>query len=319
MCKIVAQVFFTLALAATTVSPVFHSPRAEAALDEADTIVSVVSAFYTKYLKLNMSVDLLDWLRRQPEADAAFVEEIEKLFKEVENSEEGYLGYDPVLMAQDFPERMQYDRPVVDGASAELIAYTLWGEGSKSPLCVSLIKREGAWRITGVLDMRDEEAKACGGMEPGAGGDGVNESPTGSNGDDDLTNAQVQINYAVDGAIDQYESFNKYVHEEDGAWLIITTDKAINNLMFIKVGVHFLEDDALLFLEYVEKDIGYLMPDKPFMVKTYSSYGTLPRYGISFTDTNNLERYFFIAESGMDGTLSLIEFENIDVKDFRDR
>ena len=162
-----------LAVGIAVAPVVFLSPKAEAVQNEAEAVIGVVSAFYDKYLKtVDTPVELLSWLRQQPEADAAFVEGLEKLFNKAEESEfEGLLPYDPILMAQDFPTGMEYARqPVIDGAAAELIAYTLWGdepEGHKSPLCVSLIKREGVWRITGVLDMRDEEAKACGGMEPG--------------------------------------------------------------------------------------------------------------------------------------------------------
>jgi hypothetical protein len=46
------------------------------------------------------------------------------------------------------------------------------------------------------------------------------------------------------------------------------------------------------------------------MMQTYSSYGTIPHYGVSFVDADNVTRYFYISESGRDGSLSLVEFEN---------
>ena len=127
------------------------SSQTKAAMDDAGAITGVVSAFYDKYLKLDWTdeFEFEPWLQQQPEVDAALVEKIKNLFEEAER-EVGFLEYDPILMAQDIPEGMEYATPVIDGARAELIAYTLWGEDSKAAIRVLLMKREDAWRIVDI-------------------------------------------------------------------------------------------------------------------------------------------------------------------------
>jgi hypothetical protein len=46
------------------------------------------------------------------------------------------------------------------------------------------------------------------------------------------------------------------------------------------------------------------------MVRTFGYWGAFPRVGISFVDTNNVRRHFYIFESMEDGSLNIIEFEN---------
>ena len=73
-------------------------------------------------------------------------------------------------MAQGTPQDMQHATPLIQGTSAELVAYLLWGGDNKSAICVSLAHREGAWRITNALDMQTEEKQQeCGGMKTAAG------------------------------------------------------------------------------------------------------------------------------------------------------
>jgi hypothetical protein len=123
-------------------------------------------------------------------------------------------------------------------------------------------------------------------------------------------NAQLQINYATDNITDLYESFHEFVHAEEGEWLIITTDINIKDFNYIKIGHRFTDDKAVFFVENIEYNLDELIPEKPFLVKTYSSYGTIPHFGISFLDNSNELRYFYISESGKDGSLSLVQFEN---------
>jgi hypothetical protein len=83
---------------------------------------------------------------------------------------DGFLGYDPILMAQGTPQDMQHATPLIQGTSAELVASLLWGGDNKSAICVSLAHREGAWRITNALDMQTEEKQQeCGDMKTAAG------------------------------------------------------------------------------------------------------------------------------------------------------
>ena len=133
---------------------------------EAQTIVDVVSSFYKEHIRSLEEPDLrMDW-RTMPQVSTVFVRKIEELLAEAAKTEPGYLGYDPFLMAQDWPETMEYDVPVIDGDTAELVAYTVWGT-RRYPLCVTLAHADGLWRITDIIDMEmpDVEGFECGGLK----------------------------------------------------------------------------------------------------------------------------------------------------------
>ena len=75
----------------------------QAATDEAETIVKVVSTFYKKYINADKASDSTYNWRKQPEIDPVFVKKIDALFDEAEEDEDGarVLEYDPILVAQD--------------------------------------------------------------------------------------------------------------------------------------------------------------------------------------------------------------------------
>jgi len=158
--------FFSLAAGPALLFP----PRAAA--DDSEAVVGVVSAFYRNYITAllkSFAGEKVDYdYRKQPEVDAALVLKIEKLVEEAQESELGALEYDPILMAQDVPKSMRYAKPIIKGGSAELIAYTLWGDGGKQAICVALAKKDNAWRIIDLIDMEEEEApQECGGLKTG--------------------------------------------------------------------------------------------------------------------------------------------------------
>ena len=172
--------FFALVLMATLVFTASTALAADGAAntsdagtvssDEAEAVVGVVSSFYKKYID-SIEGDAAEMnLRQCPEVDAAFVKKLEDLVAEAEK-EDGFLGYDPILMSQDVPGHMEYASPVINEneATAELIANKFWGE-SKHPICVALTKKSGTWRITDVTDMEwhdieGEETLECGGLK----------------------------------------------------------------------------------------------------------------------------------------------------------
>ena len=141
---------------------------ASAATSEGETIVNVVSTFYKGYItSLDTSDKTYRW-RKQPEVDPSFIRKIDAIIDKAKK-EDGFLGYDPILMAQDWPrEEMEYATPVIKGDIAEIIANKNWGGGDKSPLCVTLSKKEAQWRITDAIDMVWHEGEAileCGGLK----------------------------------------------------------------------------------------------------------------------------------------------------------
>ena len=120
--------------------------------DETSEIKRLVSTFYDNYIQALEKDELTDdYLQRQPEVDEALVLKIKKLIKEAEESEFGYLEYDPILLAQDIPTGWKYEDTVINGDEARLTVYKLWdGRSDNDPNCVSLKKKNGRWRITDI-------------------------------------------------------------------------------------------------------------------------------------------------------------------------
>jgi len=131
--------------------------------------------------------------------------------------------------------------------------------------------------------------------------------------------ANIQVAWATEELLDIYEYFHEYFHAEYGANMIIRTDVAITDFDFIWVGNSFdvieweVDEDTPLhfFVEEVIHSVGDLTPEKPFKVHTSGHWGVMPRVGISFTDADNNRRYFHISESMKDGSLNIVEFENM--------
>ena len=66
-------------------------------------------------------------------------------------------------------------------------------------------------------------------------------------------------------------------------------------------------EDGELYFDVTELfDYGTLTPDRPLSV-TLTIYGTMPSYGISFTDPSGIHHLYGVTMSGMDGSLELME------------
>lgn len=93
-----------------------------------------------------------------------------------------------------------------------------------------------------------------------------------------------------------------------GSWIVITSDYALEDFSFIAVDYDYEIDSWI-----VERTL-YTIPElkssedmEAFQVNTSVGDG-IPTRGISFTDRNT-KRYFYISESGFDGSLLLSEFQ----------
>ena len=144
------------------------------------------------------------------------------------------------------------------------------------------------------------------GGSPGNGSDGSD----GNNGNTIIPGAILQINMTTEEALRQFASYHALVHEEEGAWYVIMTDQPVTEFAFIKVGAYFGGDTVSFYLDWVEWPMGELTPEKPFAIKTYAHYGTLPHYGVAFADGDGTKRYFYMQESGYDGSPLLVEFDH---------
>jgi hypothetical protein len=118
----------------------------------------------------------------------------------------------------------------------------------------------------------------------------------------------VLIGRATDEILNKFNSFYEY-GDNNGEKIIIWTDITLKNFEFISIGFEFVEEQFLLFSEKTLYSINELPPEKPFVVKMFVSEG-IPSSGISYLDENNIKKYFYISESGKDGSLSLVEFNN---------
>ena len=142
------------------------------AADDSAQVLQVTTKFYDDYLQRvstlsDDSEDLVPYLSKRNDVDPSYLERLDKLITEAfEYDEEIGLDYDPILMAQEVPLVMNYGTPVINGTSAEIIANKVWMDEAASPLCVTLTKQDGAWRISDIIDMEDEESQRdCGGMK----------------------------------------------------------------------------------------------------------------------------------------------------------
>ena len=154
------------------------SPRAALAADAADDgaqIVKVVSAFYADYIKCSdaekdpcSGENIPAFLAKRPDVEPEFTKKITGLITNAYKEPDGEgLEFDPILLAQEAPEKISYDKPIITGDSAEMIMHKGSAE-FPSAACIALSKKNGAWRIRDIIDMDDENDRpACGGLKAG--------------------------------------------------------------------------------------------------------------------------------------------------------
>jgi hypothetical protein len=119
----------------------------------------------------------------------------------------------------------------------------------------------------------------------------------------------VLIGRATDEILSKYNSFYEYSDSSNGEKILIWTDITLKNFDFISIGFNSAGGNIFLFPEKTLYSVNELPPEKPFVVKMLVSEG-IPSLGISYLDENNAKKYFYISESGKDGSLSLVEFNN---------
>lgn len=123
--------------------------------------------------------------------------------------------------------------------------------------------------------------------------------------------ALVSVDYATDELLGKYDSFAEFIEFEDEDYqkIIFTTNIAVKDFRFIEIGFEAEDTDVTFFENNVLYSLAELLPTKPFVV-TWMEWGSIPHRGISFIDETDTTRYFYIAMSGEDGSLLLVEFEN---------
>ena len=90
--------------------------------------------------------------------------------------------------------------------------------------------------------------------------------------------------------------------------VVFSVNSPVKN--FKVLSLQFKDFDAnnkpnFLVKELYTKDV--LRPERQLLVK-FTFIGTIPNNGFSYTDSNGKTRYYFVSESGKDGSLLFIEF-----------
>ena len=119
----------------------------------------------------------------------------------------------------------------------------------------------------------------------------------------------VSVDYATDELLSKYDFLDKFVEFEDEGYqkIIFTTNIKVKDFRFIEVGYEEKDMNVTFFENKVLYSMEELSPEKPFVV-TWMEWGSIPHRGISYVDETNNTRYFYIAMSGKDGSLLLVEF-----------
>jgi hypothetical protein len=121
----------------------------------------------------------------------------------------------------------------------------------------------------------------------------------------------VSVDYATDELLNKYDSFDEFVEFKDVGYqkIIFTTSIAVKDFRFIEVGYKDEDMNVTFFENKILYSLKELSPEKPFVV-TWMEWGSIPHRGISFVDETNKTRYFYMAMSGENGSLLLVEFKN---------
>jgi len=102
---------------------------------------------------------LAEYLYSRNEIAHSFAQKIDKIMLEaMRDEEEEGLNYDPILLAQDVPESLEYGEPIAKNQQGEITIYQLWGydqDVHKRPIKVFLYRTGKSWRITDIIDQRE--------------------------------------------------------------------------------------------------------------------------------------------------------------------
>ena len=116
----------------------------------------------------------------------------------------------------------------------------------------------------------------------------------------------LQIGHANSLNLTNFDVLNQF-HDtgNTGEWIAFTTKTTLKDFSFISVDYDYEADSWVT--ESILYSIAEFKPLMAFQANTNVG-GGIPSRGISFTD-GNTKRYFYISESGFDGSLSLTEFQ----------
>ena len=120
---------------------------------------------------------------------------------------------------------------------------------------------------------------------------------------------EVSVDYFMDEFISNYSSFFEFSDDSEfDKVLIINTDATVKDFNFLEIQIDYDGHDYIYNIENTLYSIDELAPEKPLVISGVLGAGLLNVRGISFTNEEGVERFFYIQVSGDDGSLNLVEF-----------
>lgn len=127
--------------------------------------------------------------------------------------------------------------------------------------------------------------------------------------DTDKTPAVVDAKWAED-EIENYNEYDEFTADtyEYQSKVLFTADRSVKNFNVLALTMEDVDDDGnVTFSEKSIHTLATLKPERPLMVRM-TFEGTIPNYGISYTDTDGSTKRFAVQISGKDGSIILSEF-----------
>ena len=107
---------------------------------------------------------------------------------------------------------------------------------------------------------------------------------------------------------DAFEEVRGFRFDGDGERLMIWANQPIFNVSLIALGHDAVDDEWRFFATEAVFHVDTLDSTEALVIDSYYDVGTLPLSGLSFEDASGTRRYFFLQQSGYDGSFFLQEF-----------
>lgn len=124
--------------------------------------------------------------------------------------------------------------------------------------------------------------------------------------------SQISVEWAED-ALDRYETYHEFTADSSEAQVrvLFSTNNKVEDFKVISVMFNDTDESGRIKVDKEEiYSLDTLEPEKPLVV-TLTFFGDLPSYGISYVDNKGNTRIYYLGMSGKDGSLMLIDSENV--------
>lgn len=115
----------------------------------------------------------------------------------------------------------------------------------------------------------------------------------------------------ADDILPELTDYDEFVasSDEGSVRVVLTTDHNVENLKVLSLALENVDENGTTTFAKEELYSHGMLTAKRPLVLSVIFYGTVPYYGISFTDDNGETKAYAIDESGMDGSVFLWEIE----------